>query len=388
MAPVAAAQEDPGWQAVHDYEKARFDRLKRRYDEIMAIVREVEPGSGFLACEEQFVTKKTPEYYQKRWEFLSKSRFTNSRISMPRNYGEFFQWCEKNGCVSRENSGRFRQALTIVEFNLITDEARGFDPGRFPGIEIIKGLKYADYDGYPVKLDMYRPKARSAKALPCIVVIHGGGWGVHKRDWFALPSAVIAREGYIAVNIDYRLTRVHNTSPVEVMHDAKAAVRWVRANAARYGIDPERIGATGGSAGAQMAAMLATTGGVEELEGDGGNAGVSSRIQAAVGCATGAMTGRRKTWPSSRGELPDWFWKVSPYRHVTEDDAPILLQHSENDGTVSVEEAKDLAKKYREVGAHAELALNPNKGHVFYINEQVTKRSMEFFRRIFEAQGR
>ena len=101
---------------------------------------------------------------------------------------------------------------------------------------------------------------------------------MHKRAWLAGFAAIAAREGFAACTIDYRL--LPGVTPVECLQDAKAAVRFIHANADRYGIDADRIGACGGSAGAQLATALATIG----------------RVQAAVGFATPALTGRR-TWP-------------------------------------------------------------------------------------------
>ena len=114
---------------------------------------------------------------------------------------------------------------------------------------------------------------------------------------------------------------VHHVTPVECVQDVKAAVRWVRANAHKYNIDTNKIGACGASAGGHLTAALATTGGVKTLEGNGGNPEQSSRINAAVGFATATLTGR-KSWPIHRtGKKTEWFDKVSPYLHASKDDA-------------------------------------------------------------------
>src|SRR4029077_5650098 len=126
-----------------------------------------------------------------------------------------------------------------------------------------------------VMLDLYLPKEPGSAKIPCIVVIHGGGWGTGDKTRFAAIAARLAEQGFAAACIGYRLLpEVEFPAPVV---DCKAAVRWVRANAAQHGIDPDRIGAIGGSAGGHLVAMLGTSASVNELEGEGGNPGVSSR---------------------------------------------------------------------------------------------------------------
>ncbi|MBM3855948.1 MAG: alpha/beta hydrolase, partial [Verrucomicrobia bacterium] len=153
-------------------------------------------------------------------------------------------------------------------------------------VQVERDLVYARYGDREVKLDLYLPRQPASAKIPCIVVIHGGGWRSGDKTRFAGQAAYLADKGFAAACIGYRLLP-EVTFPAPIV-DCKAAVRWVRANAARYGIDPERIGATGGSAGGHLTAMLATSHKVKELEGDGGNAGLSSRVQAAVAMATPA----------------------------------------------------------------------------------------------------
>ncbi len=140
-------------------------------------------------------------------------------------------------------------------------------------------------------------------------------------------------------------------APIE---DGKAAVRWVRANAKDHRIDPDRIGAFGGSAGAHLTAMLATSHDVAELEGKGGNEGVSSRISAAVGMATPADMERYANRSKTLAKLAVL---ISPITHVDAESAPILLIHSKTDRTVPHKLSVDLEAKYKEAGneSHARL---------------------------------
>jgi len=112
---------------------------------------------------------------------------------------------------------------------------------------------------------------------------------------------------------------------IDCVHDCKAAVRWVRANAAKYGIDAKRIGALGASAGAHLVALLATTANLPELEGNGGNPGISSEIQAAVGIATPVFNPKRTDWIRKElGISVDELKLISPYEHVSTQSAPFF----------------------------------------------------------------
>ncbi|MBI5364752.1 MAG: alpha/beta hydrolase [Planctomycetes bacterium] len=149
-------------------------------------------------------------------------------------------------------------------------------------------LVYANLGGEPLELDLYLPPNAPAP-FPTVVWIHGGSWSGGAR--FPLPdeAAQLLGHGIAVASVDYRLTRDDGlypgflvTFPAQI-HDVKGAVRWLRANATQYGLDANRIGAFGRSAGGHLAALLATSGGVSSLEGSvGGNLGFSSVVQCAA----------------------------------------------------------------------------------------------------------
>ena len=142
-----------------------------------------------------------------------------------------------------------------------------------------KGIEYSNPDNQHLQLDMARPSTASGP-LPAIICIHGGGFRAGSRDGYLGLIQQLAGRGYVAVTVSYRLAPKY-PFPAAV-HDVKAAVRWLRANAKKYNIDPNRIGATGGSAGGHLALYLGVTGDVAAIEGDGGNAGPSSAVQCVV----------------------------------------------------------------------------------------------------------
>jgi len=149
-------------------------------------------------------------------------------------------------------------------------------------------LVYATVGPAPLELDLYLPAGAPAPR-PTLVFIHGGGWsGGDKAPIPALCAAAL-NQGFAVASVNYRLTsQVALFAPESVtfpaqIHDVKAAVRWLRASAVTFGLDPTRFASFGTSAGGHLSALLATSGGSSELEGTvGGNLGVSSRVQAAI----------------------------------------------------------------------------------------------------------
>jgi len=205
-------------------------------------------------------------------------------------------------------------------------------------------VTYARYGDRTLEMDIYRPKD-SWGELPAVVCIHGGGWWKGDRTSHTKIAQALAARGFVAATISYRLS---GEAPFPAaIHDCKAAVRFLRANAKKYGIDPDHIGAIGLSAGGHLTALLATSAGVEALEGNGGNADFSSAIQAAVpmGAQTDLLSERTRmiTATKDRGEIwrqffsgsleenPDNYWLASPLTHLDENDPPCWLITGETD---------------------------------------------------------
>lgn len=210
-------------------------------------------------------------------------------------------------------------------------------PEAIAATEEIPNLVYAKYGDCEMELTLFRPKNATRK-LPAVVCIHGGAWWKGERKNFAHVARELAGRGFVTVTISYRLSD-EAPFPAQI-HDCKAAVRWLRANADKYGIRKEFIGATGSSAGGHLAALLATSGGVDALEGDGGNTEFSSTIQAAVpmGAQSDLMSERIKLrskdpsaafYPQFLGgtqeEVPDTYRLASPLHHLDSMDPPLLF---------------------------------------------------------------
>lgn len=246
-----------------------------------------------------------------------------------------------------------------------------------PGVAVERDIVFAQTEDGPLTLDLYTPDPRPPGRLPVVVFVFGGGWFVgNKNQVQILNGPLLARRGYAVVATTYRLSDVASF-PAQI-HDVKATIRWVRANADRYGFDSTAIGAWGGSAGGHLVALLAATGGMVELEGDvGGDAlrGHSSEVQAAVDyfgptylprLAEGAgniewmVAGLLGGSIAERKELAVL---ASPAVHVSPKTAPLLIVHGENDPTVPLEQSTSFHARLQAAGADSTLHVIPDAGH-------------------------
>ena len=172
------------------------------------------------------------------------------------------------------------------------------------GLNTSLGVTYARYGDRTLEMDIYRPNDAWGK-LPAVVCIHGGGWAKGTRESHGAMAQALASRGYVAATISYRLSG-EAKFPAQI-HDCKAAVRFLRSHADEYGIDADHIGAIGLSAGGHLTALLATSGGVIDLEGNGGSSGSSSVIQAAVpmGAQTDFLSERTREVSAARTKRCD-----------------------------------------------------------------------------------
>lgn len=249
-------------------------------------------------------------------------------------------------------------------------------PFKLPeNVELRRDVVYGTGGGSELKLDLFLPKA-GPSPRPGIVFIHGGGWSGGNRQAFYRQAAHLAsKRGYVGACIAYRLSG-EAKFPAAV-EDAKCAVRWLRGNAKTYGVDPNRIAAAGGSAGGHLVAMLALADKATELEGTGGNAEVSSRINLAIvfngPTDLTVLAGRAQTVnPVSNflgampADKPELYRQASPVTYVNKQAPPFLFLHGTADQTVPIEQAKLLQRQLREAGVQAELEEFPGAAHGFF----------------------
>jgi len=240
-------------------------------------------------------------------------------------------------------------------------------------IHSYKDIEFANVDGYVLKLDIFVPDVENP---PLVVWIHGGGWRNGSKD--RLHASYLPEHGYAVASISYRLTD-KAIFPAQI-HDCKGAIRWLRANAPKYGYSVDRIAVAGSSAGGHLAAMVGVSGGNEELEGVvGGNLDQSSRVDAVVdfygptdfimraetqphkAVAKGSPVNLLLGGPAN--EKTELAKLASPAFHVTKDDAPLLIIHGDKDKTVLIAQSQRIKEEYESAELSVQMEIVKGGGH-------------------------
>lgn len=256
-------------------------------------------------------------------------------------------------------------------------------------VRVVRDVVYSRYGQRELKVDVYLPPgAREGTRAPGVLVVRGGGWRTGDKEAFAFIAGQLAKEGFVAVSVEYRASG-EAKFPAAV-HDVKAAVRWMRAHAATYGIDTSAIGAIGGSAGGHLVALLATTGDLASLEGSGGDAMSSSRIHAAVAMACVCNLGAGNEAVAAFIGEPlsahrETLRLASPVTHVSKGSAPLLLLHSRTDPVVEFAQSVEMEAAYRRAGAQATLrVIDAPNNHAFWNDArffpETMRHAVEFLR--------
>jgi acetyl esterase/lipase len=243
---------------------------------------------------------------------------------------------------------------------------------------------------------------------PVVLFLHGGGWrlgsrhlaGPAYRGQTPTPFERVAQAGIAVASVDYRLSG-EAVFPAQ-LHDAKAAVRWLRARAGELGVDPDRIAAWGESAGAHLAALLGLVGD-QAMEGDVGLAGTSSAVSAVVAwyaptdlAAVAADLGVDPHDPATREaqllgapavDVPELAAQASPVTHVSPEAPPFLLLHGAADRMIPCVQSERLYHARVEAGVEAELDIYEDADHMWLGSseapEQALDRTVDVLRRRF-----
>ncbi|MCI0476452.1 MAG: alpha/beta hydrolase fold domain-containing protein, partial [Anaerolineales bacterium] len=276
--------------------------------------------------------------------------------------------------VAKIQRGRV-ESIVLIEFSA-TPVARATTPPQT--VEAKPGASYRDVtyctpDGIPQKMNLFYPKQLSDKPMPIAVYIHGGGWTAGDKGSGAGSAdmqGLLAR-GYIVASLDYRLAPQYKW-PLQIT-DVKCAIRHLRANAATYQIDLNRIGVWGGSAGGHLVAMLGTTDKSAGFD-VGEYLDQSSRVQAVVDLFGPAdlpvmLSGRAmvvgQTVFGATSRDDPILVKASPVTYITPDDPPFLILQGDKDTTVPLEQSQILYDKLKAGGVTATLVIVKNAGHSF-----------------------
>jgi acetyl esterase len=270
--------------------------------------------------------------------------------------------------IIRRTHGILLAAVLIVPVSPVLAQRPAYPP-EMPGA---RSEVYRSVDGTDLKAWIFEPAGhRAADASPGIVFFFGGGWNGGTPGQFRPQATYLAERGMVAVVVDYRVRSRQGTLANVAVSDAKAAIRWLRSQAGRLGIDPDRIAAGGGSAGGHLAAATALLPGHDDT---GEPADVSSAPNALVlfnpVLITAAFPGQSdeaaeklEMLKARLGAEPE---SMSPYHHVRPGLPPTLIFHGRDDATVPYRHAELFTEAMTAAGNRCELVGYPNQGHGFF----------------------
>lgn len=311
-----------------------------------------------------------------------------------------------------------RAAVTLREFYVAAALEVGPDAPRYPrshvlfpflawlrrDVEVLRGRQFAEVGGQRLYLDVFRPRA-PGRRRPALLQIHGGAWVLGFKEYQGIPLLThMASTGWVGFNVDYRLSP-KATFP-EHLVDVKRALAWIREHADEFGIDPDFIVVTGGSAGAHLAALVGLTAGDPEYQ--PGFESADTRVQGVVafygvydmtnrlGSRVGGRAGdyramlERYVMKRRFADAPELFARASPIDRINADAPPFLVVHGTRDTLTPVEDARHFVEKLREVARQPALLIEMNGAeHAFDVFPSVrTVQVIEATERFLDALHR
>lgn len=250
-------------------------------------------------------------------------------------------------------------------------------PARLPeGVQAHRDLAYVDNGHERHKLDLYLPK-QAQGPLPVLIWVHGGGWQNGSKDGCPPLHAGYVERGYAVASLNYRLSG-HAVFPAQI-EDCKAAIRWLRAHAEKFGLDPQRFGVWGSSAGGHLVALLGTSGEVKAFD-VGAHLDQSSAVQAVCdyyGPTDFVAFVRTKGYESHASanapeakllggtveEKPEQAKQANPITHISADDPPFLIVHGDRDPVVPLHQSELLFEALKKAGISAHFHTIEGAAH-------------------------
>lgn len=271
-------------------------------------------------------------------------------------------------------------------------------------VEVLRDVVFGTGGGRDLNMHIVLPKERSSKPAPAFVWIHGGGWMGGTKEGGLGAVGPFVRKGFVGATIEYRLSG-EAPFPAQI-EDCKCAIRYLRAHADKYNIDPERIAVGGSSAGGHLVALLGTSGGVQELEGTGGWPEQSSSVQAVLDLygptdfqlfvtTAGYESHNKDGSPESRllgggAVLPqtEALQRVNPITYIDKDDPPFLIIHGSKDATVPPNQSQVLHAALQKAGVPSQLHIIDGAGHggPQFGEPQIQKMKEEFLLQLIEKR--
>ncbi len=356
----------------HFIEEKPVDGMIKAHRSIISKIRAINPDVKILVA--QVITSGKlpkysyiPEFNDRLAEMVRDIASDNVRLV---NVAEGFDWqrhtisdkVHPNRAGAEHIAGRFMAALREV----LPPPAMDYHPT----IESYKELE----DGSSLKVHIFRPE-NAKKKSPAVVFFFAGGWSSGSPLQFYRECATYAKMGMVTISVEYRIKMIHDTTPFAAVDDAADAMRWIRANAKRLGIDTKRIAASGSSAGGHLAASLATLSSLTD----------EVRPNLLLLYYPVVDTSER----GYRIDDVDHSLDISPIHHIKHKLPPTLFLVGDNDSVVPVAKAEEFRDKIREFGGECELHIFPggvhplfnyrkNPGKMYY---DIEKLSVDFLKR-------
>lgn len=266
----------------------------------------------------------------------------------------------RRGFVTASTALAAAPALTAL-----TARAQGPAAPDTGNLRLEKDIVFGRGGSMDLLLDVYQPPAGVTPKRTAIIHLFGGGFFVGNKNagYIINDAKALGARGYTNISANYRLQN-QGPWPAQI-HDVRAAIRWTRANAGRLGVELNRIVIAGYSAGGMLSLMAAGTNGRKEFEGDGGNAGVSSDVNASVGVYPLASA-QTATGLFPQGQAtPENIAAASPTSYISDKFAPTIFIHGTKDGTIPVQSSVDFFTKLHGLGVPSTLTLIQGADHAF-----------------------
>jgi acetyl esterase/lipase len=329
-----------------------------------------------------------------RWDRNADGKLTPDEL--PEQARPNFDRVDTNadGTISREEDAAFRKRRQpkAAPQRPLPDQSQPPE-----GVRLLRDLPYAGNDNPRQCVDLLLPeKPTSDRPLPVLVWIHGGAWrGGDKRGGIRQLGDLVASGNYAGASVAYRLS-AEAVWPAQI-HDCKAAIRWIRANADKHGLDPQRIGVWGSSAGGHLVAMLGTSGGAAPLEGD---LGPHTHQKSTVRCVVDffgpsellSMSQYASRIDHDAAESPESRLvggplqqrkeaarSASPITYVSKDDPPFLIVHGTEDPLVPFNQSERLEAALRTAGGEVTFIKVEGGGHGGFRSPELSRRVELFF---------
>ena len=316
----------------------------------------------------------------------------------------FLDWDKnKDNRLSRDElplqlQDEFEQVDTNKDGFISVAEDRRIPGGRLDGVKVDRDVRYAADKNPRHTLDLFRPKYPRSKSMPCIVFIHGGGWQRgNKMGGGDVVMPFVTSQRFVGVSVTYRLSGEAKW-PAQ-LHDCKAAIRWLKANAKTFNINPDRICVWGTSAGGHLASMLGVTSGDTLLEGKiGKHLDQDSSVKCVISWFGPSELLRMNDFPSDIDHdapvspesrliggpiqrLKPIARQASPVSHVDAKDSPILLMHGDKDKLVPIDQSVRFDKVLKAKGVESVMIKVQGAGHGVFQHPEVNNRIRSFLER-------